>query len=168
MRILFLPVRMRVSQGFDQLRLPDLHPGIHSSCGIWGNGVPFLPENMPTGPGPCGPPLGGECCMSLTLSLPANDDTAWCPVSKSISVHAVPSFTSTWLGRAFSPGRVRPPAHCAGCWSWGINGHGGSPAVMSKQLTSRLPYVLTTTYSSSARRCSGRTARAFTPSRPAS
>ncbi|EFJ40027.1 hypothetical protein VOLCADRAFT_108378 [Volvox carteri f. nagariensis] len=38
--------------GYDPLRRPDLHPGIHGAAGIWGSGPPFRPEGPPLGPGP--------------------------------------------------------------------------------------------------------------------
>ncbi|GIL65791.1 hypothetical protein Vafri_19417 [Volvox africanus] len=45
--------------GFDPLRRPDLHPGIHAASGIWGSGAPFRPEGPPLGPY-MPPAVGGD------------------------------------------------------------------------------------------------------------
>jgi hypothetical protein len=62
-------VGLAALQGFDPLRRPDLHPGIHAASGIWGSGAPFRPEGPPLGPGPFGPPAGGKQCRECGVQL---------------------------------------------------------------------------------------------------
>ncbi|GIL80796.1 hypothetical protein Vretimale_9093 [Volvox reticuliferus] len=58
--------------GFDPLRRPDLHPGIHAASGIWGSGAPFRPDGPPLGPY-MPPAVGGDAAAGQPGLPPLSD-----------------------------------------------------------------------------------------------